>query len=395
MTMHHFKTIFIEKYTQHNWIIALSILSIILSVIEIIQIASPYIIFWCLYPCYFLALLFLPAFPRQASWIILVLACMAPFAEGNNQPFLLSAEMVALGILAYMCSLAESAFALAATALAHSGIELITQRWEFIYWITAVILCITCFLSGIALKQHQEAIAAQQRRSRELLDLERLKNLETRNKFAIRIHDSLTNALSDISLLANSHITGNKGGPEINHTDRPVSDWQLVASRTDDAFRHIHEIISLLSHTDSQKESDNSEKSPRGNDLKTYLACLQAHHAKLGYKGNIQITGLEPSFRKETYDALQSLLAEIFTNIQRHAVPGPHSFDLFVTFDEQGVQIRQLNDAHETVDLPEPEISGKGLTMHRQLITSLGGSLSWSREGGQWLLYAFLPCKDR
>lgn len=204
------------------------------------------------------------------------------------------------------------------------------------------------------------------------------------NQLAIMMHDTLSNDLTFIAMLARRHQDDTN--PDARR------DWWNVFERSQRAFAQTHEIIALLA---------GDPCAPHGSDGTPYeriqVAIDQTSHelAALGYHGETVCDGVPCAVSPEAEHEALSLIRELGTNIVRHAAPGDDVYSLWVTLNADDIVIRQTNDIPTSKQVPpltEAERSGRGLAMHRDRITRLGGILRARREDGLWLVFASIPC---
>ncbi|WP_455090953.1 sensor histidine kinase [Parascardovia denticolens] len=398
--MNNLVTSFRLRYASHSWLIAVSVTALILSVFECVEISSPNPLYWILYSCYMLIILVLPAWPRQGSWLMLAISYLLPLFEGPRYPAILLGEIIALSVLAYHARIWESILALLSAFLAQSLVAIFLHQVDVFSWFVFVALCGSGLLLGYVFREKSRREEAEKRQAQEELAIARLQLVEARNKLALRIHDSLTNNLSDISLIAREHA---EGSPTEN-PDSDVSDWRTVSERIEDSFKQIHTIIDLLSQDPQTKENPQNRQNPQTGqglweaEISSLVTRLREHHAQRGQRGHVSLEiadglDLPQKISPEVQEETLSLLNEIFANLQRHAPSGDDSYDLFVQIGPERILIRQTNDLPNpsTHPLPEAERSGRGLGMHQAIVEKLGGTMRTRLQDGQWLIYVSLP----
>ncbi|MFC2625567.1 MAG: histidine kinase [Parascardovia denticolens] len=404
--MNNLATSFRLRYASYSWLIAVSVTALILSVFECVEISSPNPFYWILYSCYMLTILVLPAWPRQGSWLMLAISYLLPLFEGPRYPAILLGEIIALSVLAYYAKVWESILALLSAFLAQSLVADFLHPVDVFSWFVFVALCGSGLLLGYVFREKSRREEVEKRQAQEELAIARLQLVEARNKLALRIHDSLTNNLSDISLIAHEHAEGSP-------TENPgsdVSDWRTVSERTKDSFKQIHTIIDLLSQdlrtkrnlqtgqSPQTRQSPQTGQGPWEAEISSLVTRLREHHGQRGQRGHISLEiadglDLPQKISPEAQEETLSLLTEIFANIQRHAPSGDDSYDLFVQIGPERILIRQTNDLPNpsTRPLPEAERSGRGLGMHQAIVEKLGGTMRTRLQDGHWLIYVSLP----
>lgn len=392
--MNNLATSFRLHYASHSWLIAVSVTALILSVFECVEISSPNPFYWILYSCYMLTILVLPAWPRQGSWLMLAISYLLPLFEGPRYPAILLGEIIALSVLAYYAKVWESILALLSAFLAQSLVADFLHPVDVFSWFVFVALCGSGLLLGYVFREKSRREEAEKRQAQEELAIARLQLVEARNKLALRIHDSLTNNLSDISLIAHEHTEDSL----TENPDSDVSDWRTVSERTEDSFKQIHTIIDLLSQDPQTRQNPQTGQGLWEAEISSLVTRLREHHDQRGQRGHVSLEiadglDLQQKISPEVQEETLSLLTEIFANLQRHAPSGDDSYDLFVQIGPERILIRQTNDLPNpgTRPLPEAERSGRGLAMHQAIIEKLGGTMRTRLQDGHWLIYVSLP----
>lgn len=392
--MNNLATSFRLHYASHSWLIAVSVTALILSVFECVEISSPNPFYWILYSCYMLTILVLPAWPRQGSWLMLAISYLLPLFEGPRYPAILLGEIIALSVLAYYAKVWESILALLSAFLAQSLVADFLHPVDVFSWFVFVALCGSGLLLGYVFREKSRREEAEKRQAQEELAIARLQLVEARNKLALRIHDSLTNNLSDISLIAHEHTEDSL----TENPDSDVSDRRTVSERTEDSFKQIHTIIDLLSQDPQTRQNPQTGQGLWEAEISSLVTRLREHHDQRGQRGHVSLEiadglDLQQKISPEVQEETLSLLTEIFANLQRHAPSGDDSYDLFVQIGPERILIRQTNDLPNpgTRPLPEAERSGRGLAMHQAIVEKLGGTMRTRLQDGQWLIYVSLP----
>lgn len=392
--MNNLVTSFRLRYASHSWLIAVSVTALILSVFECVEISSPNPFYWILDSCYMLTILVLPAWPRQGSWLMLAISYLLPLFEGPRYPAILLGEIIALSVLAYYAKVWESILALLSAFLAQSLVADFLHPVDVFSWFVFVALCGSGLLLGYVFREKSRREEAEKRQAQEELAIARLQLVEARNKLALRIHDSLTNNLSDISLIAHEHTEDSL----TENPDSDVSDWRTVSERTEDSFKQIHTIIDLLSQDPQTRQNPQTGQGLWEAEISSLVTRLREHHDQRGQRGHVSLEiadglDLQQKISPEVQEETLSLLTEIFANLQRHAPSGDDSYDLFVQIGPERILIRQTNDLSNpgTHPLSEAERSGRGLAMHQAIVEKLGGTMRTRLQDGHWLIYVSLP----
>ncbi len=201
-----------------------------------------------------------------------------------------------------------------------------------------------------------------------------------RTRMVHTLHDSVAGSLSYIVLLCRQEAT----------------DPHLDASYRN----HIKEVEHLVSATLSQIRTEvlgpamsktvhnqlPGVPSAQGSELalRCRLANTEAQLAALGFSGHPVVHGDLTCITAERVNVLDQVLAEVGANIAKHGRAGPYVFYLKVAVDGSLTVISSNSyvDHAQSKDLS----SGVGLTLLRDSVTELGGSLTIAGEDGEWTL---------
>ena len=99
-----------------------------------------------------------------------------------------------------------------------------------------------------------------------------------------------------------------------------------------------------------------------------------------GHAGDVELAA-------RAYHHITRVLREALSNALRHAQP--LQVAVLASPDAEALEILVENDGR--VPDPDSEIRGRGTSIMRQRAESLGGSVSWSRDGEFWQVRITLP----
>ena len=231
---------------------------------------------------------------------------------------------------------------------------------------------------------------------------------------ASKTHDGVTGTLSFIAFIAQKHmaeIAVHSGSFECAEDS---NDWAAVNKAALDALDDVHTVIRLLgsplsndvdsngiplTETPASASSTMSNSSPSKliehvcSDGDSRLHCL-------GFQGSSTIKLGDNAVKRladvSDVSAFADLIEELYTNISKHA-DKETPYYLTITSEQSDVVIVQSNGvARQTDGIAEHETrrpSGmqQGLSLHRQQIENLGGTMNSSIEDGEWTIYIHIP----
>lgn len=216
------------------------------------------------------------------------------------------------------------------------------------------------------------------RRNQELRKTQKIKELELKENISINLHDSITNQLSYIILLAET---------KINENTEQSSTYSMIERSAQSALQSTHQIINML--IDGNSNSTNSiqwvekihELTVQYTDK---LAAINIHG-----KTSIQWAGIA-SLSREQQSYVFSLLEEIYFNILKHCTKQCEYFITVKKIDDL-VCINEMN----TIDAGKKPLpifqSGRGLASRKKQIEAFDGTLEFGQENMIWTLHARMP----
>lgn len=202
------------------------------------------------------------------------------------------------------------------------------------------------------------------------------------NQLSRQIHDAVSNDLSRIIMLADSH--------------RDDPNYGEITERAREALRQVHCVIDLLdshpatsSSTDNPTEVNTSETSLHEAIKKECQHWDEELH-QADFLGTSTVLG-EGSLDKRREQCIRTTVQEAYTNILRHCSAHDDEYSMTIRISEAGVRIMQTNSCRHGVQSVRGVPSGKGLKLHRDEVYALGGQFITSYEDGTWLLNVYVP----
>ncbi|WP_041473253.1 histidine kinase [Bifidobacterium breve] len=368
----------IRHYVAHPCLSLLSLLGLSLALMEIIQIGPMPLLPAMLYGVLAVSFVLLPVINDQTCWAIIVAGSAISISLTQDSPFVVSGMLIALGILAFSGTVSEWLIAMLICSCTYIARSVMVGNFNVFVSVSVTVMFLASLLAGRLVALRQQAFIREEQRLKLQLQLQRLDYMKQKNRLAIQIHDSLTNNLSDISLMARIHIDDN-----IPDGD----DWAIVLEHSQEAFTQVHDIIDILSSEDKDAKSETTFMV----ELRNLLDERCSHLHALGYEGDATIEGFCIKTTQEEKEEVLSLIKEICNNIQRHSLPHNGSFELIVRLSPSSMEINEMNDITAGSSLAAFEQSGRGLSLHSKRIQELGGELNYRSDDGLWVLYAKIP----
>ena len=368
----------IRRYVAHPCLSLLSLLGLSLALMEIIQIGPMPLLPAMLYGVLAVSFVLLPAIGGQACWAIIVAGSVISISLTQDSPFVISGMLIALGILAFSGTVPEWLIAMLICSCTYIARSVMVENFNVFVSVSVTVMFLASLLAGRLVALRQQAFIREEQRLKLQIELQQLDYMRQKNRLAIQIHDSLTNNLSDISLMARVHIDEN-----IPDSD----DWAIVLEHSQEAFTQVHDIIDILSSEDKDAKSETTFMV----ELRNLLDERCSHLHALGYDGNTAIDGCCIKASPEEKEEALSLIRELCNNIQRHGSPRNGSFELLVKLSPSPMEISEMNDIAAGSALTAFEQSGRGLSLHSKRIQEMGGELNYRSDDGLWVLYAKIP----
>ncbi|OZG62018.1 hypothetical protein BLEM_1136 [Bifidobacterium lemurum] len=208
-------------------------------------------------------------------------------------------------------------------------------------------------------------------------------------EIAHMIHDSVANDMSTIAML-----TWRAKGVE---DDTQILD--AIYERSHHALNRVHEVIDILN---GKRELDPPRPAAEAPALDVAIENLMDEQDRLlhmlGFVGSSHIEG-DLHADVETDDSLRetvmALLEESYANIVRHCPPveGGDGYGVAVDLDGDVIRITATNPISRKPAVLRGIRHGRGLSLHRTAVESLGGMLATGVQDGVWILNARIPTR--
>ena len=239
---------------------------------------------------------------------------------------------------------------------------------------------------GWSVRQSQKFHDIRERNLQLERDSERLRHMHHSLRIARTLHDSLTNDLALLSLIAQTAMRGDGVSPAERES------WNLVYDHVQLAFSHTHRILDQLSEDGDAGASARRTPTPQSADLATHLGDMERRLHQAGFKGLCAADGPNIILSPIIYDEIDSLITESCTNIIKHCQKADGTFFMLLTIERHGIHFMQMNSTNSTgvMNHSIPE-SGRGLQYHQMIIQSLHGTLECRDESNVWTMQAFIP----
>ena len=329
---------------------------------------------------YCLVILMFPWNEMLASYCIVVVSVLEGVLLTTTGPNSMWGTLVALFILgmraspwisfpALMLLIVSAAYQFVAIAQA-SGLGSVAALTGF------VLVLVSAFFLGIGWRFKEE----QDRQ----IDMERkLEQLNKNAMIASAMHDAVSGRLSRVALLAQNTA------PQVTQ-DEDRQRWMFVASNVQEALTNIRMIIDRL---DGQSEESETglELDSLAEELSLLALANDEQLRRQGFNGQTVIKGTTTALMDSASRELASLLQELYTNIELHCDPSSTTYHVTIMLAPDKVTICQTNGLQRSASWMEPTSTGKGLSLHRTTINTLGGKLQISTDSGEWIIYATIP----
>lgn len=205
----------------------------------------------------------------------------------------------------------------------------------------------------------------------------RLEEQRRNMTLARRIHDSVTNDLSTILLMANS----------VDHEGMAISEQREIISHVRSALESVHQVIDLL-NTNSNRRSE--QDSVTLHKVVEFCHDKDAYLRKHGFSGMSTVMG-DSTTHNDHMSLVMELLNELYANILRHCTPSVDEYAIVIRCGSEGLRLVQTNSCKDGVQHVQGLPSGKGLHMYRSEIETIGGIMHTSYEDGSWTLNCMIP----
>ena len=233
--------------------------------------------------------------------------------------------------------------------------------------------------SVIGYTYRRQRLNEQNKRNAELLHQAEASIARTERDLVLarNLHDTLTNDLASISMLCGALLLDCKD-PEQRRTLQAIDD----TSR--EAMQCAHHAIDVLRNTGESRTA--SMPGTWQNSLRELLDRQARHLTACGYHGaaTFEHNAEQTPIRQDVYDELASFTIELFANIEHHC-PNGGDFSIRYRIEHGRLVIVQTNTAGGD---DRHTRSGRGLALHRRIIESMGGELTYATDEDVWMLRA-------
>ncbi|NEG88653.1 histidine kinase [Bifidobacterium aerophilum] len=232
---------------------------------------------------------------------------------------------------------------------------------------------------GIAAAGYSRANEMEKKNAYLSQQLEHMKYLERDVRLSRDLHDSLTNDLSFIAIIAQARQRN-----AIKFGDAEAAQaWRQVGQRVQTAFDHTHMILDQLQGEEVRHDKSCSDS------LREELTDVKRTLATSGFHGECIFAGSNADLPNDVYEELRSLILECSTNIMRHCVPNKDSFLMSLEINGGSIHLAQMNTIHDSQS--SFVRSQRGLNYHCHIIQSLHGEMHYAIDGDTWVLSASIP----
>lgn len=210
---------------------------------------------------------------------------------------------------------------------------------------------------------------------------------------AIRLHDEVTNELSNITMIAQQSLD-----PQTSGQQERENSQQILGCATETLHR-ARQIISLLDNAATMSRDEISRATTRYQDFYTGLRVFadneQRSLQRLGYIGSITITDDLASqdahhMRLPFEECAQTeyICRELLANVKKHAIK-PKEYAMNVILSENECHLVCMNSAQHGV-FANLQL-GYGLRFHKELVERAGGTFSVQEDGDSWIINVHMP----
>ncbi|WP_213450337.1 sensor histidine kinase [Rhizomonospora bruguierae] len=223
----------------------------------------------------------------------------------------------------------------------------------------------------------QRAVDAERNRE----ELAHRRAVEERLRIARELHDSLTHAISVVTVQSSVALHLLERRPELV---RPA--LAAINEAGQEAMRELRGTLGVLRAVDG-------DETPPG---PARLPLLAKRFERSGLTVRLHVTGEPRPVPADTGHAVYRIAQEALTNVARHTAdaPAPVTVDLTLVHHPARLELRVEDDGPGVPDgAPVPE--GHGLRGMRERAAALGGSLDTGpRPGGGFRVHATLPLDE-
>ncbi|WP_051920997.1 sensor histidine kinase [Bifidobacterium cuniculi] len=312
------------------------------------------------------------SFPIPASIVLILFNCVGEYIMRPYGQFTLFFFMMAATVIAYETTnrwAALTFFALIAyTAMEH---VLMPDAMPISSVISYIIFFLLCILLGSFLRWNQERTALLRAA---LHDQAELRILRNNHLLAAQLHDTLSQDLAAMSLLAQSEAM----------TDPDNEAWHRMERYSTKTAADMRLLIRQLRDETAEGQGNPS----------TFASALhgEIHEseqllADSGFSGTTDVH-LDPD-EVETGSTVLLALHEVYTNIYKHASQTAPYHVIVQTTDDGMVRIDSTNGTRPTEGAVVP--GDNGLASLQTVLRDIGGDCDWSQDGERWHLEVSIP----
>ncbi|OZG64775.1 sensor histidine kinase [Bifidobacterium eulemuris] len=208
------------------------------------------------------------------------------------------------------------------------------------------------------------------------------------------IHDSVANDMSTIAML-----TWRAKGVE---DDTQILD--AIYERSHHALNRVHEVIDVLNGKRELEPPDPAAEAPT---LDAAIERIMEEQDRLlhmlGFVGSSRIDGdlhTDVEADDPLCETVTALLEEAYANIVRHCAPPEDGttedgtgYSVTVDLDGDVIRLTATNPISHEPTVLRGVRHGRGLSLHRTAVESLGGMLATGVQDGVWILNARIPTR--
>lgn len=305
---------------------------------------------------------------------------------------------LALGLLAYECG---NLLTVCATALVAAGWLFATVIYDGVGWsqlgvllggmLINYLMIIGSALIGRSMRWKDMARRAaildnQLRQKQEQLDIQ-----QHNAQLSSVLHDSLAGTLTDIDLLCEQALEGNKPD-ENNELTQDNGIFGIIQERARSGNAILHRVIRTMRNYDPVQ--DTGSNGIQNKDFITTVSQIlsqeDARLQQLGFDGSAIIKGSAEIVDSSVAELVTSIIKEIYNNIVRHCDPDNREYTCVANLSEHEITLFEMNSARN--DPQFGGVGGTGLDAFKQRLHALGGSLIVEREEVFWTIKVCIPC---
>lgn len=319
-------------------------------------------------------------FPVQAALAILVFNGIGEYAIAGYGVFTSYMLFMALLILSYKLS-NRGAIAVYVAMICYTILEGVL-RPKFMPAQTVTSFCAAYTLIAV-LGRFFRWNSERNRKYRQLLRVQsELRILRRDQMLAAHIHDTLSQKLSAISMIAQCQHTAD---------GEDADAWRRIVEYSSVAQLDMRTLIRQL-HDSGESEELQFDAFTR--DLRAEIDEDEQYLRDNGFQGHTEVRIDEHAATTrvlQTSSVALMVVHEIYTNIFKHA-DSAQPYEVAIAISADGIRM----DAHNTIadEGQVVEYGGSGLQSLTTVIRELGGTLVGSADGDQWHTRAFIPLRE-